>query len=135
MCDDVRREDNGKLIVLGMYTPDMAVQQIPFVMPTLCFLLNLESDRPGNFNFRTKVEHQESGHVIPTTVGIGVFGVINPQQPVIIPVKFVGAIFNSHGLYSFSMEIEREQPIVHTFNVQLVVPQPMQMPTPGGFQR
>jgi hypothetical protein len=135
LCDDVRREDNGKFILIGMYTPDMVVQQIPFVLPTLSFFLNLESDRPGNFGFRTKVEHQETGNALPATVAMGTIAVTNPQQPLLVPVKFVGVIFNAQGLYSFSLEIENQrEPIVHTFNVQLIVPQASPMSLQGGFR-
>src|ERR1700676_1444996 len=88
MSDDARRDDNGKIIIIGLYTPDMTVQQIPFVMPTLTFFLNLESDRPGNFGFRTRVEHQETGTVLPQTVAMGMIGIQNPQQPAVVAVKF-----------------------------------------------
>jgi hypothetical protein len=119
VCDDVRREDNGKLIILGMYLPDMTVQQIPFPMPTLTFLVNAESDRPGNYPFQFKVEHQESGTVLAQ--GMGIIPVANPQLPILIPVKLAGIVFRAPGLYSFSMTIDGQRdPIAATFNVQLV---------------
>jgi hypothetical protein len=133
MSDDIRREDSGKFLVIGMYTPDMVVPQIPFVMPTLAFFASLESDRPGNFTFRTRVQHQETGNVLPATVAMGTLAVTNPQLPVIMPFKFGGVSFNAQGLYSFSLEIDNQDPIVSTFNVQLVVPQPNPMVL-GGFQ-
>jgi hypothetical protein len=137
MSDDVRREDSGKFIIVGLYTPDMVVQQIPFLMPTLTFLLNLESDRPGNFGFRTKIEHQETGTVLPQTQAMGMIAIANPQQPGIVAVKFGGVIFNVQGLYSFSLDIDGQpnNPIVSTFNVQLVVAQASPMSMQGGFQR
>jgi hypothetical protein len=134
MSDDIRREDTGKFFIIGLYTPDMAVSQIPFVMPTIAFLVNLESDRQGNFNFRTKVQHQETGDVLPPTVVAGTLAVTNPQNPVIVPFRFGGVGFNVQGLYSFSLEIDAQDPIVSTFNVQLITQQsnPMLM---GGLQR
>jgi len=54
--------------------------------------------------------------------------VLNPAQPLIIPVKIVGIQFNSAGLYSFSMTIDgQNDPLVVTWNVVLRVPGP-----PGG---
>lgn len=119
VCDDVRREDNGKLIVLGMYLPDMVVPQIPFGMPSLTFLLNLDSDRPGTFPFKFKLEHQESGTMLAQ--GMGAIPVSNPQQPIIVPVKLAGIVFNSPGLYGFSLEIDgQKDPVAAaTFGVQL----------------
>jgi len=118
VCDDFRREDNGKFIIIGLYTPDMVVPQIPFVMPTLTFFMNLESDRPGNFGFRIRIQHQDSGTFMGQ--GMGMIPVQNPQAPIIMPIKIGGVVFNAIGLYGVSLEIdEQREPIVTTFNVQL----------------
>jgi hypothetical protein len=118
VCDDFRREDNGKFIIIGLYTPDMLVPQIPFAMPTLTFFMNLESERPGNFTFRIKIQHQDTGNILGQ--GMGMIPVLNPQQPIIMPVKIGGIIFNAPGLYGISLEIDGQQdPIVTTFNLQL----------------
>ncbi len=31
MCDEVRKEDNGKLLILGMYIKSIIVPQLPMV--------------------------------------------------------------------------------------------------------
>jgi hypothetical protein len=134
VCDDFRREDNGKFIIIGLYTPDMSVPQIPFVMPTLTFFMNLESDRPGNFGFRLRIQHQDSGAVV--VEGMGMIPVGNPQQPIIIPVKVGGVQFNNPGLYSFSLTLDgQNDPIVATFNVQLGTPGAPGPMGPQGMQR
>lgn len=69
VCDDVRIENNGKFFIIGMYTPDIAVSQIPWIAPQLTFLLWLESDRPGNFQFRAKLTHLETGTVLAQAMG------------------------------------------------------------------
>jgi len=37
LCDEIRREDNGKLFVLGMYLGAILVPRLPFRMPILTF--------------------------------------------------------------------------------------------------
>src|SRR5882724_6271041 len=69
VCDEVRQENNGKFFVIGMYTPDMALPQLPYVVPTLTFLSWLESDRPGEFQFRLKLTHLESGRLLAQGMG------------------------------------------------------------------
>jgi hypothetical protein len=136
VCDDFRREDNGKFILIGLYLPDMVVPQIPFGMPTLTFFMNLESDRPGNFGFRMQLQHVDSGAILAQAMGM--IPVINPQLPIICPVKIGGVQFNSAGLYSFSVTIDGERdPIVATWNVILNVPGPggVQPAPPLGPQR
>jgi len=117
ICDDVRREDNGKIIIVGMYIQDMIVPQLPFTMPTLAFFLNLESDRPGNFSFQFKLQHQESGTLIAQ--GMGMAPVNIPHAPIIMPVKIGNILFKQEGLYSFGIEFERETPIVASFAIRL----------------
>ena len=127
VCDDFRREDNGKIILIGLYLPDMVVPQIPFGMPTLTFFMNLESDRPGNFPFRITVQHVESGTILAQAMGM--MPVINPQSAIICPVKIGGIQFNSAGLYSLSMAIDGQpDPLVATWSVILNIP------GPGGSQ-
>lgn len=120
MCDDVRREDNGKLMVLGLYPVDMTIQQIPAVLPSLTFFCNLSSDRPGTYRVSVKLRHEESGRAAGEA--LAAFPILDPRGPIIAPIKFSPVQLNSAGLYSFSLEIEGQQPLVHTFNVQLVIP-------------
>lgn len=51
LCDMIRREDNGKLIIVGLYTPDIIVPAVPVTLPMLSFLfkwnLTLGSLRAG----------------------------------------------------------------------------------------
>jgi len=37
ICDDLRVEQSGKLILIGVYTPNIIVPQIPFTFPGLAF--------------------------------------------------------------------------------------------------
>ena len=37
LCDEIRREDNGKLLVIGMYLGAILVPRFPFRMPSLAF--------------------------------------------------------------------------------------------------
>jgi hypothetical protein len=121
ICDDVRREDNGKIIILGMYFNEVTVPQLPFPMPSLTFFCVLESERPGTFRFSFKLKHEEGG-TQPLAAGMGEAPVGDPQQPIIMPIKMVGVQLNAVGLYTFSLEFDGQAPIVQTFNVRLVVP-------------
>jgi len=120
MCDDFRREDNGKLLLVGMYITDMTVPSLPFPLPTLVFFCVLESDRPGTFRFSFKLRHEESGRSIAE--GIGQAPVGDPRLPMVMPVKIGGLLISAPGLYTFSLEFDDQAPIVRTFNVLLVVP-------------
>jgi hypothetical protein len=120
MCDEVRQENNGKLIVVGMYTPDMAVFQLPYVCPVLTFLLWLESDTPGNFQFQMAINHLESGKVIVQGMGGVQFAKAGSG---ITPLRMTGVPFSAAGAYTFSLKFENQDALVTHFGVQLTSPQ------------
>jgi Family of unknown function (DUF6941) len=121
VCDDARQENNGKWILIGMYTPDMQVPQIPFVLPTLTFFAWLESDRPGSFPFRIKLEHLESGASMAE--GMGVMQFAKPGIGV-STIRFGGLQFSSPGAYVFSIQFDGQPDRLLTqFSVILAAPQ------------
>lgn len=46
LCDTVRLEDSGKLIIVGVYMPDIVVQAVPVMLPMLSFLFKWDL-KPG----------------------------------------------------------------------------------------
>jgi len=127
LCDDVRQEANGKWIVIGLYTPDITVPQIPIALP-LTLLVCLESDVPGNFTFKIRVNHLETGR--PLAEAMGQMGIQKPGMGA-FPVR-IGVQFQSPGPYTFTFELTdnpREPVFIHPFSVLLNIPQQqMQMP-------
>jgi hypothetical protein len=120
VCDEVRQEINGKFIILGLYTPDIVVPQIPTTLPSLTFFQCLESDRPGHRSLTLRLEHLETGRKLIEAHG-GVFF----QKPglAVAPVKFGNVQFQGAGLYSFVVEIEDQpDPIITQFSVILRIP-------------
>lgn len=121
MCDEVRQENNGKLIVIGIYTPDMGVLQLPYVCPVLTFLLWLESDTPGNFQFQMAIHHLESGRQIVQGMGAAQFAKAGAG---LTPIRLTGVPFSAAGAYTFSLKFENQEALVTHFNVLLATPAP-----------
>jgi hypothetical protein len=135
VCDDVRVENNGKFFIIGMYTPDLSVPQIPTVVPMLTFLLWLDSDRPANLQFRATLSHLETGQAVAQA--IGGMNIARPGTG-ISPIRFPAIQFNSAGVYSFEMHIEGQAALVHHFSVLLNIPvvqQPGLLPGLPGLGR
>ena len=120
ICDDIRREDNGKLVIIGMYAPDIIIPQIPFVLPSLAVLVCLRCDRPGTWNFRFKLATLETGKAM--VEGMGQVSVEAPGYAY-VPFKFGAAQFQAAGTYTFTVDIdEHREPIISQFNVVLRIP-------------
>ena len=53
MCDDVRREDNGKFILVGLFET-IGAKKFPAIHPTL-FIMNCWTSGIGNFRQRSRI--------------------------------------------------------------------------------
>jgi hypothetical protein len=121
VCDEVRQENNGKFIIIGLYTPDLIVGQIPVVLAGLTFFIGVESDRPGNHQCRISLQHLETGQ--PVAQGMAGFTIQRPGFGP-IPIRLGNLQLNAIGAYLFSLQIDGEQePITASFNVILNVVQ------------
>lgn len=117
ICDDVRREDNGKLIVLGMFMGTIGVPQLPTTLSTLTVLLVFDADRTENLPFTLKIKSLESGKQLAEAQG---FANIPQPGPGVMPVKFGNVRIDSAGAYSIETEIRGiSEPLVTSFAVVL----------------
>ena len=125
MCDEVRRAANGKLIIIGMYTPNMGVPQIPYQVRALTFFVAVESDTPEEYTFRIKLSHLESGKVIVT--GNGGIQFQKPGEST-IEIPLPSFQFQAIGSYTFSVELPatRENLLIQQFLVELWLPKKKQ---------
>lgn len=117
LCDDVRREDNGKLIIVGLYTPNIMVSQIPIVFPTLTFLQWIETSSAGQFQFNSSLEFLETGTKIAQVIGIA-----EPKEPgpMFNILRFMNLKIQNSGAYTFTTLIDKHaEPIVHSFQINL----------------
>src|SRR5271157_1783073 len=100
MCDEIRIENNGKIILLGLYMPDMTVPQLPFMIPSLTFFIVLESDRPGNIQVRFAIQLLDSGQNLAEGMGAAVF----PKPGLgVMPIQLRNFPIQTAGNYVFSL--------------------------------
>lgn len=123
MCDDIRVENNGKLILIGVYTPNPLVPQIPFVFPALSFFQLWESDAAGEYQFRTRLRHTETGAAVADMGGI--MKIQRPGVGISI-VKIANLRIDKLGGYDFSVHVEGQPDAVglHSFSILLQSAQP-----------
>lgn len=124
VCEDLRQENTGKWLVIGLYTPNIATTQLPFQLTSLAFFTCFSADAAGQHKFKFQLRHLDSGTLIVPELS-GILGVPKPGQ-VIMPVKFGPIQFRAHGSYSVSIEIEgQDEPIMTEFQVELAQMPPM----------
>jgi hypothetical protein len=128
ICDDIRQESSGKMILIGVYVPHISIPQVPFVLPSLAFFQCFESDRIGNFSMRMRLEQMDVGRPL-----VEAMGMVNIPRPGIgyAPLKLGNLQIPAFGTYVFTVTIEGERdPIISTFDVVLP-PQIPQQPQVG----
>jgi len=124
VCDDIRREDNGKLIVLGMYIGTLTVPMLPFVFPTLTVVSLFKGDKPESFSWRLSIQNLESNHqLVAEARG---FATVPAPGPGVMPVKFAGLPVTQAGAYNIVFEIEgQREPLAITPITIVLMPQVM----------
>ena len=55
LCDDVRREQSGKDILIGVYAGDVLVPQLPIQIPIACWLL-VKPKKTGDLEFDLRIK-------------------------------------------------------------------------------
>jgi hypothetical protein len=129
ICEDIRQENTGKWMVIGLYTHNISTSQLPFVLPSLAFFLCLDADAVTQYKFKVQFRHLETGTLmVPELTGaLGVQRV----GPVVLPIKLGGIQFRAHGSYSVSVEIEgQDEPMMTEFLVQIAEMPPAQRMMP-----
>jgi hypothetical protein len=123
VCDEVRVEHNGKLILIGVYTPNILVPQIPFTFPMLTFFQWLSSDGPGRYSVHARLRHTESGMTMAEATGL--MTVIQPGMGFNV-VRVENLRIDRLGAFDFVMTIEGQKaPVgIHSFEIALVPRQP-----------
>ncbi len=116
VCDEVRTEDNGKLIVLGMYNGgSILVPRLPFQLPSLTFLMVLESEGEGRWPLTLKLTHLETGTVIADGHGSAQF--LKPGTAS-VPIKLAPLKFTKEGAYDFFVQLNGlDQPVITQISV------------------
>lgn len=99
-CDDIRREDNGKAILIGVYTGDLIPSVLPVSLP-LSFWIDIRGMPLGRHNFTLLVE-------LPAGETISVPGELDvPEADKPITLMFVGipAFLKEPGLIKVLVDI------------------------------
>ncbi len=122
VCDEVRKEDNGKLIIIGLYTPNILIPQLPFTFPSLTFFNAFESSQAGRFQFSARLRHTESGQELAQAMGL--LEVAQPGVGLAV-IRFGNLQVDRVGLFDFVMQFTGQpDPISTSFEIVLQAVQP-----------
>jgi len=82
LCDEVRREDNGKLIIIGVYTPGMELAEFPAnIAPCVWIKFAPLGKEDMNIEIRAKDKKRPRSQLLR---GKGKIHTDNPDQPIFL---------------------------------------------------
>jgi hypothetical protein len=125
MCDDCRREDNGKEILIGTYAGSMLVTTIPFVLPTFALRFEVIPHRS---------EYKRAVAVLVNPKGEEVFrleatmGVARLDLPASFFLRASPVIIATTGDYKILLGMDEEPEEVGSLKIEQGHPLPTVMP-------
>ena len=101
VCDDARREDNGKIILIGIYGSNIVLQKIPAVLP-LCTAIFYDADASIElpFTFRVLLGKEQLND------GNGKFN-FSPARNGISLIPNIPLSITNEGMLKFEIRFER----------------------------
>jgi len=94
-CEDIRTEDNGKFILIGVFQENIVVPTIPFTLG-LAWWLQFYCNREGTISF--EFEARRNSHAVATATFDG--NVLDHTKPVTTAIPRVPIKIESEGIIS-----------------------------------
>lgn len=116
ICDDVRKENNGKEILIGVYNEAVVVPTIPFVLPTFCVRFSLKVEKEY-FNFIQAQIRDPNERVVADVSGT--LKIDNIKANASSSMRFAPLTIPTAGQYSIYFALEGPLQKVGEFEVWL----------------
>ena len=115
ISDDVRTENNGKLLLIGLYSREMDTQRLPLIIP-LAFTVGVLIEGDGAFALTGKLTRPASGEELLTFEATGK---TRKSGAGYVPFKFPSVTFKDAGIYEVSVCVKgQEERLAETFEVK-----------------
>jgi len=99
ICDEIRREDTGKLIIIGAYADSINVPRLPFDM-TLAFWISIVPKIEGEISCQWRLTHDKAGD-LSVSEGTVKLGNVGNESPLVL--RRVPVQLPKEGILSFQV--------------------------------
>lgn len=112
LCDDIRREDNGKIILTGVYLGNMIVSGLPALLSKLSFYFAVSGAPPGQATFRVYSPHRK----VDSETSIEISSTTEPGRTA-LALAISPFIAGEDGRYTVLLEFASGERIKRNFDV------------------
>jgi hypothetical protein len=116
VCDDVRFENNGKLLLIGVYSDVVQVVKLPLQMRSLGLAIKARVISTGRYPFAVSVADPQGNQLLDANGELNYEG--EPGRTIWFPVVMGPALLTTEGAYAVRIRLG-DAPAVHeTFLVR-----------------
>jgi hypothetical protein len=103
LCDDVRFENNGKLLLIGVYSDVIQVMQLPLQMRSIGLAIKAKVRETGKFPFSVTVADPQGNKLLDANGELNYEG--EPGRTIWFPVVMGPALLTIEGTYSVRISL------------------------------
>ena len=109
LCDDIRREDNGKAILIGVYSGDIVVPQFPAVLRLSLWLQGTTRQVISKVHLKARVTDATGHATSEQDLAPNSEFKAGKDEPFIFAIGVVMAQFNATGALSILVQANNEE--------------------------
>src|SRR5437868_13449570 len=106
ICEDIRKEENGKLFIIGAYNDVIILSTVPTHFLSLCFKINIKLERNDFKVLNFIVRHQNGSEIINASNEPGPG---STKEPMDIILKLANPTLSAVGKYSILLRSEERR--------------------------
>ncbi len=116
LCDDVRYENNGKLLLVGVYSDIVQVVKLPLQMRSLGLAIKAKVFSTGRISFSVSVADPQGNSLLEAGGELNYEG--EAGRIIWLPVVMGPALLTTEGSYSVRITLGDSAPVHETFIVR-----------------
>lgn len=129
LCDDIRFEATGKLLLIGVYSDIIQVPKLPLQLRSLSLAIKAKATSTGHLSFSVSVADPQGNALLDAGGELNYEG--EAGRVIWLPVVMGPALLTTEGAYSLTITLGDGTPVHETFIVRKpVAPQVQLTSTP-----
>lgn len=116
LCDDVRYENNGKLLLIGVYSDIVQVIKLPLQLRSLGLAIKAKAMSTGRFSFSVSVADPQGNNLLDANGELNYEGEVG--RIIWLPVVMGPALLTTEGTYGVRITLGDSAPVHETFIVR-----------------
>ncbi|HJW13280.1 MAG TPA: hypothetical protein VJ776_01215 [Thermoanaerobaculia bacterium] len=116
VCDDIRFENNGKLLLIGVYSDVVQVFKLPLQLRSLGLAVRAKAMATGRIAFSVTTTDPQGNSVLEASGEVNYEG--EPGRAIWLPIVMGPALLTTEGIYGVRIVLGDAPPVHETFIVK-----------------